>query len=365
MGKRDIKRVVVCMSGGVDSSVAAALLKERGYDVIGISMQIWDYSGYRNGEVRSCCSPDDIYHARVVADKLNIPFYVLNLEDTFEKEVIDYFVSEYMRGRTPNPCILCNQKLKFEAVLRKAMEFQAEYLATGHHARIVWDDSRERYMLLKGVDENKDQSYFLFTLKQNEMRHILFPIGDYEKTDVRRIAKNRGLKTAEKKESQEICFIQDNDYRGFISNRVEMKVCKGGDIVNRDGDILGKHNGIHMYTIGQRKGIGIPAPHPYYVLGCDSERNTVIVGTKEDLLCNGLIAEDLNWIVFQSLESKMTVTCKIRYRYTPAEATLIPHDNENVHVTFSEPQRAVTPGQAVVFYDGDVVIGGGWIKESI
>ena len=213
MRKRDTTRVVVCMSGGVDSSVAAALLKERGYDVIGISMQVWDYSRAGDEEGRTCCSPDDIYHARSVADKLNIPFYVLNLEDTFEKVVVDYFVSEYMHGRTPNPCILCNQKLKFQVVLRKAMEFQAEYLATGHHARIVWDDARERYTLLKGVDGNKDQSYFLFTLKQDEMRRVLFPVGDFEKAEIRRIAKNRGLKTADKKESQEICFIRDNDYR--------------------------------------------------------------------------------------------------------------------------------------------------------
>jgi len=364
MKKRYKKRVVVSMSGGVDSSVATALLKHRGYDVIGVSMQIWDHSGQEDSGFGSCCSPDDIYHARAVADTLNIPFYVLNLEEEFRKNVVEHFVSEYIEGRTPNPCILCNQRLKFDILLRKTLELQGDYLATGHHARVLWNDSSGRYLLLKGVDSNKDQSYFLFTLKQEEMKRLIFPIGDLTKDNVRRIAKNFGLKVADKKESQEICFIPDNDYRRFIAENMGAARCKSGNVVNKEGKILGRHKGIYMFTVGQRKGLGIPASHPYYVLGFDLQNSAVIVGRDEDLLCGGLIAEKLNWILFPGLESEITVSLKIRYRYQEAKATLIPQDNGNVLVRFHTPQKAVTPGQAVVFYDGNTVVGGGWIKES-
>ncbi|MFH2011486.1 MAG: tRNA 2-thiouridine(34) synthase MnmA [Pseudomonadota bacterium] len=365
MINKDKKRVVVSMSGGVDSSVAAALLKERGHDVIGVSMQIWDYSGHKDGEFRSCCSPEDIYHARAVADKLGIPFYVLNLENEFEKEIIDYFVTEYAKGRTPNPCILCNQKLKFDILLKKALGLKADFLATGHYARIRWDDSKERHLLLKGVDVEKDQSYFLFTLKQEEIKRLIFPVGGFTKKEVRKIAENIGLKVAYKKESQEICFIPDNNYRSFIAERIKENVSTKGNVINKDGEVLGRHEGIHLFTIGQRKGLGIPSSHPYYVLGFDLKSNSVIVGRDEDLLCKGLIAEDLNWISFPYLDSEITVSCKIRYRYKDTEATVTSQDNGNVTVRFNIPQKAVTPGQAVVFYDGDVVVGGGWIKESI
>ena len=365
MIKEAIKRVVVAMSGGVDSSVAAALLKEMGYDVIGFSMQVWDYSSQKHGGSRSCCSHEDIYTARSVADVLNIPFYVLNLEEEFEREVIDYFVTEYMKGRTPNPCILCNQRLKFEILLRRAIELKADYLATGHHARIVRDDSRGYYLLCKGRDSNKDQSYFLFTLTQEIMQRLLFPVGEFLKSDVRKIAKDQGLKVAGKKESQEICFIPDNNYRKFIMRKMETDKINSGNIVNNEGKILGKHNGIHLFTIGQRRGLGIPASHPYYVLGFDLENNSVIVGEEKDLSCKGLIAEDMNWIAFPTLETEIDVSFKIRYRSKEAKARVIPGGNGYVFVWFNEPQKAVTPGQAVVFYDGDVVLGGGWIKESI
>jgi tRNA-specific 2-thiouridylase len=255
--------------------------------------------------------------------------------------------------------------LKFDILLRKALELQADYLATGHYARISWDDSRRRYLLLKGVDAEKDQSYFLFTLKQEEIRRLVFPIGDFVKKEVRKIAANLGLKVAYKKESQEICFIPDNDYRRFITGRIGWDKCIRGNVINKNGEVLGKHEGIHLFTIGQRKGLGIPAHHPYYVLGFDLKSNSVIVGRNEDLLSKGLIAEDLNWILFPDLGSEISASCKIRYRYKDTEATIIPHDDRSVLVRFKKPQKAITPGQAIVFYDGDVVVGGGWIKESI
>ena len=353
------------MSGGVDSSTAAVLLKERGYDVIGVSMQtrkLWDQADAES----DCPHPlDTIQQARAVADSLNISFFALNLVDEFEKHVIDYFISEYMNGRTPNPCVLCNQKLKFGAIMRKSLELEADYLATGHHARIAWDDSRKRHLLLKGMDSHKDQSYFLFTLKQEVMKRLIFPIGDFEKSDVRKMAGKLGLGVADKKESQEICFITDNDYRGFIAKRMGKAASRVGNIVNKEGEILGKHDGIHMFTIGQRRGVGVPASHPYYVLGFDLENNSVIVGKDEDLLCNGLIAEKLNWISISGLDSEIKVSFKIRYRYKEAPATIVPLENGEVLVGFCTPQAAVTPGQAIVFYDGDTVVGGGWIKESI
>jgi tRNA-specific 2-thiouridylase len=274
-------------------------------------------------------------------------------------------VSEYVEGRTPNPCILCNQKLKFDILLRKALELQADYLATGHYARINWDASRRRYLLLKGIDAEKDQSYFLFTLKQEEFKRLLFPIGDFVKKEVRKIAANLGLKVAYKKESQEICFIPDNDYRRFITGIIGWDKCIRGNVISKNGEVLGKHEGIHLFTIGQRKGLGVPARHPYYVLGFDLKSNSVIVGRNEELLSKGLIAEDLNWILFPDLDREISAFCKIRYRYKDTEATIIPHNDRSALVRFKKPQKAITPGQAIVFYDGDVVVGGGWIKESI
>ena len=365
MSNRGKQRVVVSMSGGVDSSVATALLMDRGYEVVGVSMQLPDYSRGEHKELGSYSFSDNISHARAVADKLNIPFYVLNLEDEFEKKVVDYFVSGYMKGKTPNPCVMCNQKLKFGVVLAKALELRADYLATGHHARIAWDDLRRRYLLLKGVDPNKDQSYFLFTLRQEELRRLIFPIGDLVKSDVRKIARDLGLGVADRKESQEVCFVPDNDYRRFIAERIGTDRCKSGNIVNKEGEILGRHNGIYKFTVGQRKGLGIPASHPYYVLGFDLENNNVVIGRNEDLLSNGLIAEGINWILSPGSKSEITVSFKVRYRSKEARATMRPQDDGNVLLAFHTPQRAITPGQAVVFYDGDVVIGGGWIRESI
>lgn len=358
------RRVVVAMSGGVDSSATAALLKEQGYDVIGISMQLWDYTEGERDRPGSCCSLDDLYDARRVADRLDIPFYVVNFEEVFSRTVVDYFVKSYLSGETPNPCLKCNQVLKFEVLLKRALELEADYLATGHYARVGYDNDRNRYLLLKGRDISKDQSYFLFTMTQRQLSKIIFPLGNLTKTEVRRLAKKFGLNVADKKDSQEICFTPD-DYPSFIVRQTGSLAGARGEIVDRGGAVLGMHYGLYKYTIGQRKGIGIARGEPLYVLNIDARKNQLVVGPEDGLFADGLIAKETNWIGISSLDSPMEVIARIRYRHRGVEAVVEPMEDGMVRVRFKKREKSITPGQAVVFYKGDEIIGGGWIEKRL
>jgi tRNA-specific 2-thiouridylase len=356
------QRVVVAMSGGVDSSVTALLLREQGYEVIGISMQVWDYSTFtaQEGETfGSCCSLDDIHDARRVAEQLAIPFYVVNFEEEFQRLVIDDFVAEYFRGRTPNPCVRCNQRIKFDLLLNKARELGADFVATGHYARVE-RDSGGLWHLLRGVDPAKDQSYFLFTLTQAQLAATLFPLGGMTKPEVRAIAARHNLRVAEKGESQEICFVPDDDYVRFLEE-ARGKGLLSGEIVDSRGTVLGSHDGTYRYTVGQRKGLGIAHPQPLYVLGVDAAQRQVVVGQREELCRGGLVATHVNWIVPPATDP-VEASCKIRYRHQPVPCRVYPLAGGTAEVRFCEPEKSVTPGQAVVFYKGDEVLGGGWIE---
>lgn len=344
-----MSKVIIGMSGGVDSSVAAALLKKSGYDVIGVTMKLFD-SG--------CCSNKAESDAKRVAEKLDIPFYVIDCKKEFEENVISDFINEYKNGHTPNPCVICNKKLKFDAMLKSGMKLGAEYVATGHYAKIEEKDGR--YLLMRSADRHKDQTYFLYTLNQYQLSHTIMPLSGMTKDDTRKIAEELGLDVAKKKDSQEICFIPDGNYADFIEERTGK--CPKGDFVDDCGNIVGKHNGIIRYTVGQRKGLGIALGRPVFVSRIDAVNNRVYLGDNGCQLNDTLYAENLNFIPFDNLTETIRCTAKIRYNAREAVCTVTPY-NDGVKVVFDEPQKSITPGQSVVFYDGDTVIGGGIIKE--
>jgi tRNA-uridine 2-sulfurtransferase len=347
------------MSGGVDSSVAAALLAEAGHEVIGLSMQLYDQregdSGYG-----SCCSLDDLHDAGRVARRLNIPHYIVNFEREFQRTVVSNFVDEYIAGRTPIPCAHCNSDLKFATLLDRSMAYGAEAVATGHYARIGIDPETGHHMLRRGLDAAKDQSYFLFSLTQEQLSRASFPVGDLTKDTVRDVARRLGLSVAEKRDSQEICFVPDGDYAAFIERRTG-DLESGGAIVSQSGEVLGRHGGVHRFTVGQRKGLGIAAAEPMYVLQLRPAEKTVVVGRRTELERTSMMASQVNWIAGTPPTAPLRVTAQIRHRHLPAAGTVRALDNDRASFEFDAPVMAITPGQAVVFYLGDVVIGGGWI----
>ena len=368
-------KIAVAMSGGVDSSAAAAILREQGHDLVGFTMQLWNQgrgiSVDENGEPlpSRCCSLDDVYDARRVAEELGFPFYVLNLEKEFERDVVQPFVNSYLQGETPIPCVACNSRLKFASLDKLASSLGCEKVATGHYARVELDEATNRHRLLRGRDPNKDQSYFLWELTQDQLSRALFPLGELSKSDARQAARENHLAVAEKKESQEICFVPDGDYAGFIDRYLEAeqqtdRLPVAGEIVNANGEALGSHSGIHRFTIGQRRGIGIADARPLYVLNVDASNNEVVVGYDDELLSDEFTAAGLNWIALDNPTQPVRAEVRVRYRHTAAPATITPLANNRAGIKFDEPQRAITPGQATVFYRGDEVVGGGWIVKG-
>lgn len=362
------KTAAVAMSGGVDSSVAAALLKEQGYNVIGLTMHIWDYDSV-GGNVfheSGCCSVETMNDARSVCHSLDVPHYVIDVRDDFEKFVISNFGSEYLLGRTPNPCVLCNSKIKWQVLLDKALELGAEYFSTGHYARVQYNGETGRYVLKRGMDVSKDQAYALWGLTQPQLKRTLFPLGELTKTGVRQYAENMNLKTHNKHESQEICFVPDNDYARFLSEKFPNEVANigQGEIVDEHGDVKGYHRGYPFYTIGQRKGLGIALGRPVYVTRIDAESNQIVIGDKENLRNKGLTAGMVNWIAIEKLSEPMHVEAQIRYNDLGKAAIIAPLEDGRVQVEFNSFHSAITPGQSVVFFQGDVVVGGGIIETS-
>jgi len=355
------EKIVVAMSGGVDSSVAAALMQERGYDVVGISLQLWNYSSNSDERFGTCCSLDDMADARRVADKIGIPFYILNLEKEFQKEVVDYFVSEYLQARTPIPCTLCNQKLKFDELIQKAEAFGYRRVATGHYASILKDEASGRFTVKRGRDRSRDQSYFLFNLSQDQLSRLEFPLGDVEKKEVRRLAHELGLTVAEKPESREICFIPDNDYSKFIAKRVNDDAFQEGDIVDASGNVLGRHQGYPSFTVGQRKGLNLGGlKEPLFVTRIDPEKKQITAGPRAELLRQHFHTGKTNWYLPQPGPFQAEV--QIRYRHHAVPALVTPLADARAWVEFDEPEMAIAPGQSAVFYRNDCIIGGGWIE---
>jgi tRNA-uridine 2-sulfurtransferase len=355
-------RVVIGMSGGVDSSTAAALLLQQGCEVIGVTLKLWPQEcAERAGD--KCCGPDAVMDARTVAAELGIRHYLMNEADNFKRHVIAYFAEEYKAGRTPNPCVMCNQHTKFGSLLRCARQLDAPFMATGHYARIDRASDPGRVLLRRGRDPRKDQSYFLFSLSQEQFAHLLLPLGELTKTETRQIARRQRIKTADKEESMEICFVPDNDYGAFLRESGLVQPHRG-DIVNLQGQVLGAHDGIEFYTIGQRRRLRLSTPKPLYVIDLDPVTNRVIVGQDSDLDCETFQIDRCNWIAFDTPPGPFEALAKIRYNHPGTPATVTPLPGGCAKVTLKTAQRAVTPGQACVFYDNDLVLGGGWIRRQ-
>ena len=349
-------KVVVAMSGGVDSSVAAALLKEQGYEVVGMMLRLWSEPGKEDSN--RCCTPDSMAQARRVAAKLDIPFYVIDAKDVFRQTVVEYFLEGYARGETPNPCLICNRKIRWTFLLDHALALGAEYMATGHYVRIRNGEGEQR--LLRAVDKSKDQSYVLHVVHQEQLQHALFPVGEYTKPEIRQIAEKYGLPTASRKDSQDLCFLAGEDYRHFLQ-RNAAEILMPGEIVTRDGKVLGEHSGLANYTIGQRKGLGVASPVPLYVITKDAVRNSLIVGEAHELGSHELTAHDVNWLSGVVPREPIRAEVKIRYTAKEAAAWVKPMGQNQAEVEFDAPQRDITTGQAAVFYQGDLMLGGGLI----
>ena len=365
------RTIAVAMSGGVDSSTVAAMLRSEGHQVIGLTMQLWNqrrlagHTGMPETVQGRCCSLDDVYDARRVAEILGIPYYVVNHEDRFERDVVRPFVEEYLSGRTPIPCSLCNNHLKFDQLLIVAQQIGADALATGHYARVEFDQASGRWLLKRPADRSKDQTYFLFGLTQEQLSHTLFPLGEMTKPEVRDLSRHHGLALAEKPDSQEICFVPGGDYKNFLdaylAEQGDALPDTAGELVTSDGSVIGEHSGIHHFTVGQRKGLGVATGSPLYVIQIKGDTRQVVVGNQEDLYSKMMRVRKINLVSVAELDESMRVQVKIRHRHEPASAQIEVSGTDEMMITFDQPQRAITPGQAAVFYDGDVVVGGGWI----
>jgi tRNA-specific 2-thiouridylase len=363
------------MSGGVDSSTAAAILKDEGHELVGFTMQLWNQRRNINTDEHGdplpsrCCSLDDVYDARRVAESLGFPFYVLNLEKDFERDVVNPFIDSYLDGETPIPCVACNSRLKFESLDKMALSLGCDKVATGHFARVEYDEKADRYRLFRGRNHWKDQSYFLWELNQDQLSRSYFPLGEMEKSEVREIARDANLYTSEKPESQEICFVPDGKYSEFIDRYLEHEgreddIPEKGEIVNKEGKVLNEHTGIHRYTIGQRRGLGIAHEKPLYVVQIERAKNRIIVGEKEDLFESEFTCKGVNWVAFDEPDEPVRAEVRIRYRHTPEPATIYALPDNRAKIVFDEPTSAITPGQTTVFYNGEEVVGGGWIEKQ-